>query len=230
MVNYYDVLEVKKTATTDDIRKAYKKLALRWHPDKNPNNLDEANRKFKEICQAYEILSDDKKRRNYDAQLTRTTSNTTYPRRSSRTSQKQNSKTPSTFFETSFDTPFGAKTKATPNKDFANDSDFRSPFDIFREVFGKHHQFANNLNLHKPFSESMDFWNIGKKSSPQSSHGTPLREHNSRFKATKSVQTETLFRDGKTITTKIITENNTKQVFIYENDRLISQSIQVTNC
>lgn len=60
MVDYYKVLEVNKNATTADIKKAYRKLALKWHPDKNPENQDEANRKFKEISEAYEILSDGK--------------------------------------------------------------------------------------------------------------------------------------------------------------------------
>lgn len=60
MVDYYKVLEVNKNATTADIKKAYRKLALKWHPDKNPENQDEANRKFKEISEAYEVLSDGK--------------------------------------------------------------------------------------------------------------------------------------------------------------------------
>ncbi|XP_026297956.1 dnaJ homolog subfamily B member 6 isoform X4 [Apis mellifera] len=66
MVDYYKVLEVQRTATSGDIKKAYRKLALRWHPDKNPENLEEANKRFKEISEAYEVLSDEKKRRVYD--------------------------------------------------------------------------------------------------------------------------------------------------------------------
>lgn len=60
MVDYYRVLEITKSATNSDIKKAYRKLALKWHPDKNPDNQEEANRKFKEISEAYEVLSDGK--------------------------------------------------------------------------------------------------------------------------------------------------------------------------
>lgn len=60
MVDYYRVLEVSKYASTADIKKAYRKLALKWHPDKNPDNEEEANRKFKEISEAYEVLVDGK--------------------------------------------------------------------------------------------------------------------------------------------------------------------------
>ena len=64
--DYYEVLGVPKDATEEQIRKAYKKLALRWHPDKNPDNKKEAEEKFKEINEAYSVLSDPQKRNNYD--------------------------------------------------------------------------------------------------------------------------------------------------------------------
>ncbi|GAB5590772.1 hypothetical protein Unana1_05672 [Umbelopsis nana] len=66
VMDYYNILELESTATQQDIKKSYKRLALRWHPDKNPSNI-EAAEKFKEICQAYEILSDPEKRRLYDS-------------------------------------------------------------------------------------------------------------------------------------------------------------------
>jgi molecular chaperone DnaJ len=64
--NYYDILGVSKNATSDEIRAAYKKLALKYHPDRNLNNQAEAEEKFKEIQAAYECLSDPAKKQSYD--------------------------------------------------------------------------------------------------------------------------------------------------------------------
>ena len=64
--DYYEVLGVSKDATEKDIKKAYRKLAFKWHPDKNPDNKKEAEEKFKEVNEAYSVLSDPEKRRQYD--------------------------------------------------------------------------------------------------------------------------------------------------------------------
>ncbi|KAL1462597.1 hypothetical protein WDU94_014421 [Cyamophila willieti] len=68
MLDYYKVLGVDKQSSTGDIKKAYRKLALKWHPDKNPDNQTESNKKFKEISEAYEVLSDESKRKIFDSQ------------------------------------------------------------------------------------------------------------------------------------------------------------------
>ncbi len=63
--DYYEVLEVSKSATAEEIKKAYRKKAIKYHPDKNPDNK-EAEEKFKEAAEAYEVLSDPNKRQRYD--------------------------------------------------------------------------------------------------------------------------------------------------------------------
>lgn len=64
--SYYDILGIQKTATTDEVKKAYKKLAIMWHPDKHLNDKEQAEKKFKEISEAYQVLSDPKTRETYD--------------------------------------------------------------------------------------------------------------------------------------------------------------------
>ena len=63
--DYYEILGVSKDAKVEEIKKAYRKVALKHHPDRNPGNK-EAEEKFKEAAEAYEILSDSEKRAKYD--------------------------------------------------------------------------------------------------------------------------------------------------------------------
>lgn len=65
MTDYYNVLGVSRDASSDEVKKAYRKAALKYHPDKNPGDAT-AEKKFKEISEAYEVLSDEKKRQVYD--------------------------------------------------------------------------------------------------------------------------------------------------------------------
>src|SRR5262245_20600004 len=64
--DYYKILGVDKNASETEIKKAYHKLVLKWHPDRNPNNKEQANTKIKEINEAKEVLLDKEKRQKYD--------------------------------------------------------------------------------------------------------------------------------------------------------------------
>ena len=65
MKDYYESLGIQKTATADEIKKAYRNLAFKYHPDRNPDDKV-AEERFKEISEAYAVLSDDRKRAEYD--------------------------------------------------------------------------------------------------------------------------------------------------------------------
>lgn len=66
MKDYYQILNVNRNTDQIDIKKAFRKLALRYHPDRNPQNQVKAEQKFKEINEAYEVLGDERKRQMYD--------------------------------------------------------------------------------------------------------------------------------------------------------------------
>ena len=65
-MDYCEVLGMQRHATPEDIKKAYQKRALKWHPNKNSENKEAAERKFKQVAEAYKVLSDAKKQDIYD--------------------------------------------------------------------------------------------------------------------------------------------------------------------
>ncbi|XP_061746354.1 dnaJ homolog subfamily B member 6-like [Nerophis ophidion] len=133
MVDYYQVLGVRRDAPADDIKKAYRKLALKWHPDKNPDNKEEAEKKFKELSEAYEVLSDANKRSTYD--------------RYGKEGLTGSARGPGGHYHNGdhFHQPFT----------------FRNPEDVFREFFGGSDPFANFFGA-DPFQEH-PFFGSGRR-------------------------------------------------------------------
>nr|XP_004572999.1 dnaJ homolog subfamily B member 6 [Maylandia zebra] len=133
MVEYYQVLGVRKDASADDIKKAYRKLALRWHPDKNPENKEEAEKKFKELSEAYEVLSDANKRSIYDR----------YGKEGLTGSNG------------------GRGAHFHNGEHFHEPFTFRNPEDVFREFFGARDPFADFFGA-DPFSDD-SFFGSGRR-------------------------------------------------------------------
>ncbi|XP_046992546.1 dnaJ homolog subfamily B member 6-like isoform X4 [Schistocerca americana] len=227
MVDYYRILEVSKTASTADIKKAYRKLALKWHPDKNPNNMEEATKRFKEISEAYEVLSDEKKRRVYDQ----------YGKEGLGQGGRSRGRHDD-FFDPNFAFPFT----------------FRDPEDVFREFFGSspfqdvfggmdHGTRRGNRNggnnsitssFFSPFGLQLGGFQIDDFFGMDGNSGftsfTSLSSSNmgggaGSGAAVKRTSTSTRFINGKKITTKKIVENGRETVMVYENDTLTSKTV-----
>ncbi|XP_036175112.1 dnaJ homolog subfamily B member 2 isoform X1 [Myotis myotis] len=125
MASYYEILDVPPSASADDIKKAYRRKALQWHPDKNPDNKEFAEKKFKEVAEAYEVLSDQHKREIYDRYGREgLTGAGTGPSRAEAGS-------------------------SGPGFTFT----FRSPEEVFREFFGTGDPFAELFEELGPFSD-----------------------------------------------------------------------------
>jgi len=164
MRDYYSVLGVEKTASTEDVKIAYKKLAKKWHPDKNPDNQEEAERKFKEISEAYQTLVDYSKRQEYD--------NKGFGERRKGSGFHKNSRSNSS---QDFSDNFTQSSKSTgpeykrskfrqsrrnteprfSSNDFHHSSFlFKDPNDVFRDFFGGQDPFKDfNRNPIKDFFE-----------------------------------------------------------------------------
>lgn len=113
--DYYEILGVKTGASDIEIKKAYRKLALRWHPDKNADKA-EADKKFKEIAEAYEVLSDPQKRRIFESQ-----GHSAFEAKQPTESSFRPSASSAADFNGFFDSPFGFG---------------RDPMDVFTTFFG----------------------------------------------------------------------------------------------
>ncbi|XP_054286148.1 dnaJ homolog subfamily B member 3-like isoform X3 [Macrosteles quadrilineatus] len=232
MVDYYRVLEVHRQASVAEIKKAYRKLALKWHPDKNPDNPDEANKKFKEISEAYEVLSDEKKRRVYD-QYGKDGLNQDRSRGRNRHHH-----------DADFDFHGFGGFPFT----------FRDPEDVFREFFGgspfqdlfgglpdegmhgsrqrhSHPSSTLSTSLFGPFGLGLGlgfedmFGNAHAGSAQFTSFSTSFGSGGGSNPAVKRTSTSTRFINGKKITTKKVQENGKETVLQYENDVLTSKTV-----
>ncbi|XP_034107523.1 dnaJ homolog subfamily B member 6 isoform X2 [Drosophila albomicans] len=253
MVDYYKVLDVARTATDSEVKKAYRKLALKWHPDKNPDNLEEANKRFRELSEAYEVLSDEKKRRIYDEYG----KDGLGDRAQSRSHARHHYTHDFDDFDIMGGFPFV----------------FRPPEEVFREFFGGNAPFADFFRDANGYSQSNGATSSSRRHGGHTTHniggnigGSARHHHHHQHKlaspfgapmlnysmmdffmptggftsftasnsvagghhsngAVKRTSTSTVFVNGKKLMTKRVVENGKETVFSYENDVLKSKTV-----
>ncbi|MBN2893656.1 MAG: DnaJ domain-containing protein [Bacteroidales bacterium] len=163
--DYYKILGVSSSSTTDEIKKAYRKLALLYHPDRNPDNKV-AEEKFKEIAEAYEVLSDVQKRKEFDNLRTFGSSSKKFY---SNTSYKDD-------FDFNFENPYKSNSKekyGDPEKlweEFKKDYNFKNFSDFFKNFFsakrknkGRDKTAKLTISLAEAFQGSVRILNIDNK-------------------------------------------------------------------
>ncbi|XP_064131209.1 dnaJ homolog subfamily B member 6 isoform X3 [Loxodonta africana] len=230
MVDYYEVLGVQRHASPEDIKKAYRKLALKWHPDKNPENKEEAERKFKQVAEAYEVLSDAKKRDIYDK----------YGKEGLNGGGGGGSH---------FDSPFEfGFTFRNPEEVFRDFFGGRDPFsfdffeDPFEDFFGNRRgprgsrsrggtgSFFSAFSGFPSFGGGFSSFDTGFTSFGSLGHGGITSFSSTSFGGSglgnfKSVSTSTKMVNGRKITTKRIVENGQERVEVEEDGQLKSLTI-----
>lgn len=230
MSDYYDILEVPRSATDQDIKKAYRKLALKWHPDKNPDNKEQAEEKFKLISEAYDVLSDKQKRDVYDryGKEGLTGAGGGGPSAGGFPGFNFHFRDPDEIFrdffehDSMFDSFFGNRNRSQgrmrPSDPFA--SSF--PGFSFSSSFGFGNGFGSDPFGSNSFTSFQSF-----------SHGGGGGGGGSRGGNFKSTSTSTKVVNGKKITTKKTVENGKETVEEWENDilkrRIVDGTLQLTN-
>ncbi|XP_060539525.1 dnaJ homolog subfamily B member 6 isoform X3 [Pantherophis guttatus] len=228
MVDYYEVLGVHKHASQEDIKKAYRKLALKWHPDKNPDNKEEAERQFKQVAEAYEVLSDTKKRDIYDK----------YGK------EGLNPGGGGSHFDNPFEYGFTFRNPEDVFRDFFGGRDpFSFDFfeDPFEDFFGNRRgsrgnrsrgggSFFSAFGGFPAFGGGFSSFDTGFTSFGSLGHGGLTSFSSTSFGGSgmgnfKSVSTSTKIVNGRKITTKRIVENGQERVEVEEDGLLKSLTI-----
>ncbi|NXC69247.1 DNJB8 protein, partial [Anhinga anhinga] len=215
MADYYKVLGLQKSASQDDVKKSYHKLALKWHPDKNPSNKEEAEKKFKAVAAAYEVLSDPQKRSLYD--------------RSVKESRSHRGRSATGAHNGSFDSASVFHDLEVFREVFAGMDPFVrvfwDPFDNIRNNGENWHRTSGrgrSSSLFSDFMESFMPWNSFSPSEPSNSS---FCEDTAWPHSVRSVSTTTEVINGKRITTRKIIENGQERTEVEEDGQLRSVTI-----
>ncbi|XP_055591870.1 dnaJ homolog subfamily B member 6-A isoform X2 [Uranotaenia lowii] len=255
MVDYYKTLDVARTASEAEIKKAYKKLALRWHPDKNPDNPEESNRRFKEISEAYEVLSDEKKRRIYDQYGKEGLINNGSAGYHQGTRHRRHNGSSGGIHD-DFDIfggfPFTFRDPEEVFREFFGGSPFEEIFRVTSHHHNGHQRRANGAGngqrhshpqnlISSPFMSPFMSFNLMDEffnADPMSHHHrgggvgggggggfTSISEFSMGGGPVKRTSTSTTFVNGKKLMTKKVFENGTETIMSYENDVLKSKTV-----
>ena len=162
--DYYDILGVSKGATSDEIKKAYRKQALEWHPDRHKDDKEAAEKRFKEINEAYQVLSDSQKRSAYD----QFGHDAFAPGGSATGANPFTGGGPFDYAQGKRSGPFTyTYTTGDGQNPFAN-MDFGDPFDIFESFFGGGNPFGRSARRQVPrYSIKIDFMEAVKGASKE---------------------------------------------------------------
>ncbi|NWV63249.1 DNJB8 protein, partial [Malurus elegans] len=204
MVDYYRVLGLQNDASQDDIKKSYHKLALKWHPDKNPKNKEEAEKKFKEIVEAYETLSDPQKRSLYDMSVEES---------------RIHCERASGGYDTFCCSPYGFPYHEDVFEGiYPFTCIFLNPFDIGLNGETWYSASGRGGCSREPFMQWSSFCPSG--------HSGPLfAENTTGLRGVRTVITTTEVVNGKTITTRKIIEDGKETKEVEEDGRLKSVTI-----
>lgn len=206
MADFYEVLGVSPNASESEIRKAYRKLALIWHPDKNPERQEEACIKFREISQAYDVLSKPESRQSFDRYGNEPESSR-FQSQERRRSSRESNENQSNFFT------------------------FREPFDIFEEFFGSPYadlmfSVDSREQRRSTTSNINDFFHTGFFSSSADFSTSPRDSEASQSYKTTTITT---INNGKKLETKKQVINGEEVFEVFENDVLKSRTINGVN-
>jgi len=246
MTDFYEILEVEKTATDDEIKKSYRRLALKWHPDKNLSNKVQAEEKFKLISEAYEVLSDKDKRRKYDqlgrAGLSNSHGNSSY------SSNGGYSRFSEDFLNRTFHfhNPFDIFEQFMSH--FGMDDDFGFGMNPFHDFHNRHHRFGNlnsSSSRHNPHQQQMALFNNmfspmrmslfdhdhlfghdfdGHHAGTISSFNISYGNGNSRPVAKKTTKSTKMINGRRVVTTRV-EENGQTTETVEEDGRLTSRKV-----
>lgn len=145
--DYYDILGVTKSASADELKKAYRKQALEWHPDRHKDDKEPAEKRFKEINEAYQVLSDSNKRAAYDQ----------YGHQAFSPGGGAGAGNPFTGGFGGQGGPFTYTYTAGNGQNPFGNADFGDPFDLFAQFFGGGSPFGGQRRATPRYSMTIDF-------------------------------------------------------------------------